>query len=132
MQTSLKSLVSGVRVSPRWLAALAIALPAVVGSAAIAQAEAVKFDLTNESGLVIDQFYASPPSDRNWGNDILGRDVLYDGETYNITIDDGESSCLYDFQVVFQGRREPVVYEAVNICPTGRGNKRHWAIPAPR
>ena len=59
------------------------------------------FWLVNQSGRVIEQFYASPSSEQNWGPDRLGNDVVNPGNRYAIRLPQGE--CLYDLRIVFQG-----------------------------
>ena len=39
----------------------------------------------NKTGLTIVELYVSPTSDDSWGDDILGQDVLKDGEDVDIT-----------------------------------------------
>jgi hypothetical protein len=59
------------------------------------------FNLVNQSGRVIEQFYASPSSQQDWGPDRLGSDMVSPGQRYAIRLPVGE--CLYDLRVVFQG-----------------------------
>jgi len=87
-----------------------------VGAFSVASAgEAVTFTLTNGTNSVIDQFYASPPSTKDWEEDILGVDVLEPGASVEITIDDGRDDCNYDFKAVFQDGAD-LVHDAVKVC----------------
>lgn len=77
--------------------------------------ESVTFTLTNGTSQTIDMFYASPPSENSWEEDILGVDVLPPGETVTITIDDSREDCAYDFKAVFEDGTE-LAHSAVEVC----------------
>lgn len=85
--------------------------------AAPAFAEDVKFTLTNASEYTIDEFYASPANDENWGEDILGEDVLEGGNAGTVTIADGSTECLYDLKAVDEDGAEHVL-EDLDLCKT--------------
>jgi hypothetical protein len=59
------------------------------------------FNLLNQSGRVIEEFYASPSSQQNWGPDRLGEDVVQPGATFPVRLPQGE--CNYDLRIVFAG-----------------------------
>jgi hypothetical protein len=59
------------------------------------------FNLMNQSGRVIEQFFASPSSQQDWGPDRLGNDVVQPGATYAVRLPVGE--CSYDLRWVWQG-----------------------------
>lgn len=86
--------------------------------AAPAFAEDLQFELINQTSQVLDQFYASPSNTNEWGEDILGQDVLGAGESGTVTIADGSDQCEYDLKSVFQSGEE-VVREAADLCETG-------------
>lgn len=86
---------------------------AVVSTAAFA--EEVKFNLTNNSSYQIDAFYASPANEDNWGEDILGQDVLEGGMHGAVTIADGSAECLYDLKAVDETGAEHEMTD-LNIC----------------
>lgn len=66
-----------------------------------AQAEDLKFVLVNNSSAVVIKIQISPVSTDNWGENILGLDVLLPGETATVTIADWLSTCAYDMLVTF-------------------------------
>ena len=82
--------------------------------AAPAMAQDVQYELTNDSGLTLMEFYTSPVDDGTWGSDVLGAGVLAAGETGTVTIADGETTCDYDLRFVFEDGQELV--DSVNIC----------------
>lgn len=83
------------------LARLGFGLAALVAFAAPASAANRHVDIVNSSGKVLKHFYASTVGTDSWEEDILGRDTLDNGETFDANIDDGTGACKYDFKGVF-------------------------------
>jgi hypothetical protein len=73
------------------------------------------FNLVNQSGRVIEEFYASPTSQQNWGPDRLGNDTVGPNSRFAVRLPQGE--CLYDLRIVFQGgeAREQRRVDACNV-----------------
>lgn len=71
--------------------------------------------LINQAGEVIMYMYWSNTNDQNWGPDQLGSDVWPDGQSANVTIDDGTGACNFDFMAVTASGRE-IVRPNVNVC----------------
>jgi hypothetical protein len=71
------------------------------------------FNLVNQSGRVIEQFYASPSSQQNWGPDRLGDTTVAPGANYAVRLPQGE--CSYDLRVVWQGGQSQE-RRGVNTC----------------
>ncbi len=59
------------------------------------------FNLVNQSGRVIEEFYASAASARDWGQDRLGDATVQPGASFAVQLPQGE--CVYDLRAVFQG-----------------------------
>ena len=59
------------------------------------------FNLVNQSSRVIEAFYASAASARDWGQDRLGNAMVQPGGTFAVQLPQGE--CVYDLRAVFQG-----------------------------
>ncbi|KMO44920.1 hypothetical protein VQ03_00500 [Methylobacterium tarhaniae] len=72
-------------------------------------------DIVNKTGMTLKEFYASSTGSNNWEEDILGRDTIANGETFDINIDDGTGACRFDFRAVFQNGGESVKRN-VNVC----------------
>lgn len=85
--------------------------------AAPAMAEDLEFTLTNNSGHVMIEFYASPSDVASWEEDILGADVLGHNESVVITIADGRTQCEYDLRMTFDDG--DVLEDTVDLCVTG-------------
>jgi hypothetical protein len=86
----------------------------LAGLAAPALAQDVQYELINDSGLTLMEFYTSPVDEGSWGDDMLGADVLAPGEAAAVNIADGNTLCDYDVRFVFEDGQELV--DTVNIC----------------
>jgi hypothetical protein len=71
------------------------------------------FNLLNQSGQVIEQFYASPSSQSSWGPDRLGDEIVQPGARFAVRLPTGE--CTYDLRWVMQGGQSQE-RRAVNMC----------------
>ena len=71
------------------------------------------FNLVNRSGRVIEQFFASPSSQQDWGPDRLGDDLVQPGATFAVRLPVGE--CDHDLRIVWQGG-ESREQRRVNTC----------------
>jgi len=94
---------------------LAASILSFVSAPAIA--EDLEFTLTNKSGYVIVEFYASPSDVYDWEEDILGMDVLGHNESVLITIADGRTQCEYDLRMTFDDG--DTLEDTVDLCETG-------------
>ena len=57
--------------------------------------------LSHCTGHVIVTLNVSPSSSNQWGPDILGREVLANGEDAEVTFDRDEDHCNYDIRVTY-------------------------------
>jgi len=102
-----------------------IGLPAAVaaltlagGMAQGALADPRDFTLENDSLSYITEVYVSPTSSSNWGDDILGVDVLAPGRSVDISFDPNSgSTCIYDLLVVTQDGTQ-TRKNRENLCTT--------------
>lgn len=99
--------------------ALVLALAMVTLSSRAAHADPRDFTLINAHPTVtITHVYVGPSNQADWGEDILGRDVLPPGESvfiYFTRFTPGD--CFYDIRVVFADGDEGLLY-GVNLCET--------------
>ncbi len=86
-----------------------------LGVSFAAQAANRHVDIKNDTGETLTEFYASVTKTDDWEEDILGDQVIEDGETFDINIDDGSGSCRYDFKAVFEGG-DVMVRKNINVC----------------
>ena len=89
----------------------------LVLATAPAFAEDLVFTLTNDSGFNLHEFYASPANTDEWGDDILGADLLETGMHGEVTIADGSDQCDYDLRMVFSDA--DTLEDTVNLCEMG-------------
>ena len=75
------------------------------------------FTLTNHTGHVIMTLNVSPNDSNQWGPDILGRDVLGDGEAAEISFDRNEDQCMWDIRVTYDDN-DTNDLRGINLCET--------------
>jgi hypothetical protein len=61
------------------------------------------FNLTNMTGYTIKDIFIAPTTQREWGDDVLGRDMLYHEETVEIEFHPGETAKKWDIYVTWDG-----------------------------
>ena len=76
------------------------------------------FNLVNNSPRTINEIYASPSSQNDWGPDRLGANVLPAGQSFAVRLPIGD--CVYDVRVVYnvryaQERRQINTCELTNV-----------------
>lgn len=98
----------------RTLLLTASMLPFLVLGSPVAAANRV-VEVINATGMTMVEFYASVTTTNSWEEDILGDDVLEDGESIDVNIDDGSGKCIYDFRAVFENGQE-ATKQGVNVC----------------
>jgi hypothetical protein len=106
----------------RWFFARAtgamLALMLVVASTATAFADPRDFTLINNTSQVITEVYVSASNQTDWGEDVLGRDVLMPGENVDIAFQRfTPGDCLYDVKVITESGAEGELGQ-VNLCET--------------
>lgn len=83
-----------------------------------AAADPRDFTLVNSGTAVIAEVYVAPSDGDDWGDDILGRDVLNPGESLTIHFLRFEPGvCMYDISVVTKAGGEGRLTQ-VNLCAT--------------
>lgn len=90
---------------------------AAMFTASAAWAAAQDFTLTNHTGHVIVTLNVSPSNSNNWGPDILGREVLGDGEATEVSFDRNEDQCSWDIRVTYDDGTENDE-RGINLCET--------------
>lgn len=71
------------------------------------------FTLHNDTSMVMVEFYASPTSAGDWGDDVLGEDVLGADESVDIHADDADG-CEFDIKMVFDSGDE--LTDTIDVC----------------
>ena len=97
------------------LAALAAALLASTVGIAAAHVQKQDFTLINKTGLTITALYLSPVKTKTWGEDVLGEDVLEDGEKVDIKFHHTATACNWDMKIVDK-RKDSYEWSNINLC----------------
>ena len=97
------------------LAASVLAAAALCVSAGLAHAADQDFTLVNKTGYQIDSVYVSDVQDRNWGEDIMGRDSLDNGESVHVRFNKGTDACRWDLRVKYNDGDE-ATWNNLNLC----------------
>src|SRR5437867_3834183 len=89
------------RPTRRLCLALVSALLLVAAMSTAAFAGRRDFTVNNYSDYVLVQAFVSPSSDYDWGDDILGAQVLNPGESWEVGFDRGDArTCIWDFKAI--------------------------------
>lgn len=61
------------------------------------------FTLINNTGYDISDVYVSPTNEKEWGEDIMGKDILANGDAVDISFDGDETVKKWDMYVTWVG-----------------------------
>lgn len=75
------------------------------------------FTIRNNTGQTINELYVSAVSSNNWEEDILGRDVLANGESAQISFERSETQCNWDLRVVYENGQS-LEERGIDLCQT--------------
>lgn len=87
----------------KYVAAGAAALLLAAGPALAADQD---FTLKNKTGYTIASVYVSAAKTTDWEDDVMGKDVLEDGESVDISFPKRASACKYDLKVIYDDKDE--------------------------
>jgi len=71
----------------------------------------------NQTGRTIWSIYGSRTTTNSWEEDILGPNVLNNGQSVRINFNDGTGACMFDFKFVFPNGQS-IEHYGVNVCTT--------------
>ena len=94
---------------------VALALVAAAAAPPLSAQSKLDFTLVNKTGLSIDYVYVSPTNDDEWGEDVMGRDVLEHGESVDIVFSRSEKSCMWDLKIKDEDGDE-VSWSNLDLC----------------
>ena len=86
----------------------------MVFMAPVAKAGEQDFVLVNKTGVEIHSLHIAPHSSDNWGDDILGKGTMDDGETLKITFARAEKSAHWDLSITDE-KGHAVTWENLNL-----------------
>ncbi len=61
------------------------------------------FLLVNKTGYNIESIFVSPTTEKDWGEDIMGIELLEEGEGVDVSFDPGENASNWDIYVTWDG-----------------------------
>jgi hypothetical protein len=91
-----------------------LATAALAPSLTLAQGKQ-DFTLVNRTGYQIDEVYVGPVNQSHWGQDVMGKDAIANGDTADITFNGGSNACKWDIKVVYNDGDESE-FRGVNLC----------------
>ena len=101
----------------RMLLASAILVAGMTSSAFAAGKQ--DFTLINKTGYSINEVYVSPATSDDWQEDVLGQDVLDNGQTVHIKFSRSATGCKWDLKVVYTDG-ESAEWDAFDLCETSK------------
>jgi len=93
---------------------LALFVILIAGSVVRAQVNQ-DFTIVNNTGLSIDQLYVSPSEIEDWEEDVLGVDVLQNGEQADIHFAPKENRCQWDIKIV-DAQGDSIIWTEIDLC----------------
>ena len=66
------------------------------------------FTLHNATGKILDQVYIGPTTSEEWGDDVMGKDVVGDGENVLIKFHPKATAKHWDLKIVFDDGKATV------------------------
>jgi hypothetical protein len=96
----------------RWSALVVVASLFAATPAAFAGTQ--DFTLVNQTGIVIYSLYISETTNDEWEEDVLGENVLPNGESMPIEFF-GRDACLWDL-LITDGEDGEVTWDGINLC----------------
>jgi hypothetical protein len=94
--------------------AAALAVSALATAAFAAQQD---FTIVNDTGQAVLTLNVSPTSENSWGPDILGVDILANGESAEVSFDRDEEECVWDVRVTYEDG-DTGDWRGINLCET--------------
>jgi hypothetical protein len=86
--------------------------------AGAASAGTQDFTLVNQTGSAIHNLYVSETSKDDWEEDVLGDDVLEDGQSVNVTFS-GKKACTWDLMIKDENG-EGLYWRKINLCEVSK------------
>lgn len=74
------------------------------------------FVLVNKTGYDISNVYVSPSKSDDWEEDVLGQDMLEDGERVTIRFKRATRTCKWDLKVVYDDDDSSAIWGNIDLC----------------
>ena len=79
------------------------------------------FTINNNTGHTVMTLNVSPSNEDQWGPDILGSEVLANGQSAQVSFERGEEQCLWDIRATYDDGDTTDV-RGVNLCEVATVN----------
>lgn len=80
-----------------------------------AGARVYNFTLVNDAGMDIYAIYVSPTKEEDYGEDIIGLDIIPDGESSDVQFDREVDVCKWDLMIENEDGND-YVWEGIDLC----------------
>lgn len=88
----------------------------VLFSANKSNAQALTYDVVNNTGFTLVDIYVTPAESSNWGNDILPNSLFENGATVTVTIPaDYGTTCMFDMKITDEAGNY-VTFSGIDAC----------------
>lgn len=74
------------------------------------------FKLVNATGYELKALFVSPSKSDDWGDDVLGQDVLSDGQAVNVHFSPKVHTCKWDLKVTYTDDNSNAVWNDIDLC----------------
>jgi hypothetical protein len=101
-------------------AAAALGLGLAFAAPVVAQEARQDFDLVNKTGYDISHVYVSPSKSDDWEEDVLGKDVLNDGDEWEIKFQRATKTCKWDLKVVYADDNSAAYWKGIDLCKVAK------------
>jgi hypothetical protein len=98
-----------------WNFAVFAAVLAIAGPAGAQEAKQ-DFKLVNKTGYELKALYVAPSKSDDWQEDVLGQDVLADGQAVNVHFSPKTKTCMFDLKVTYSDDDSNAVWEKIDLC----------------
>lgn len=98
-----------------FLGAMVVVSSMTMSAVAWAQAKQ-DFTLVNKTGYALSEVYVAPSKSDEWDEDVMGRDIVDDGEAVDISFHRANTSCKWDLKVVYQDDGSNAVWYDIDLC----------------
>ena len=95
-------------------------LASVLADVAVAQQARQDFTLVNRTGYDLSHVYVAPTKSDDWGEDIMGQDIVPDGATVNVTFSRAASTCRWDLKVDYADDDSSAYWTNIDLCSVSR------------
>jgi len=99
-----------------FLAAAAMAVALLSASAPAISQGRQNFTLVNETGYDIAELYVSPSNAADWQEDVLGENILEDGDEFEVRFQRSTRTCLWDIKVVYDDDDSSAEWGDIDLC----------------